>query len=61
VAGRRRRLIAAVESYGEQMQGPPALDGPCALLRPDGHVAWTGDDQQDQDDHLSRRFGKPAN
>jgi len=34
---------------------------PCVLLRPDGHVAWIGDNQQDVDDHLSRWFGKPAN
>jgi len=38
-----------------------ALDVPCVLLRPDGHVAWIGDDQQDLDDHLSRWSGKPAN
>ncbi|WP_326660579.1 rifampin monooxygenase [Streptomyces canus] len=37
-----------------------ALDVPCVLLRPDGHVAWIGDAQQDLDDHLSRWFGKPA-
>ena len=37
-----------------------ALDVPCLLLRPDGHVAWVGDDQRDLDDHLARWFGKAA-
>ena len=37
-----------------------ALDVPCLLLRPDGHVAWIGDDQRDLDDHLTRWFGRPA-
>jgi 2-polyprenyl-6-methoxyphenol hydroxylase-like FAD-dependent oxidoreductase len=37
-----------------------ALDVPCLLLRPDGHVAWIGDDQQDLEAHLSRWFGRPA-
>jgi rifampicin monooxygenase len=37
-----------------------ALDVPAILLRPDGHVAWIGDDQQDLDDCLARWFGTPA-
>jgi len=37
------------------------LDGPAVLLRPDGHVAWIGDNQQVLNDHLTRWFGIPAN
>jgi 2-polyprenyl-6-methoxyphenol hydroxylase-like FAD-dependent oxidoreductase len=33
------------------------LDVPAALLRPDGHVAWVGADQQDLLAHLPRWFG----
>jgi 2-polyprenyl-6-methoxyphenol hydroxylase-like FAD-dependent oxidoreductase len=37
------------------------LDVPAALLRPDGHVAWVGEDQQDLLDHLPTWFGAPVN
>ncbi|CAM5566578.1 MULTISPECIES: rifampin monooxygenase [Streptomyces] len=33
------------------------LQAPAVLLRPDGHVAWVGEDQRELHDHLSRWFG----
>jgi hypothetical protein len=33
------------------------LDAPAVLLRPDGHVVWVGDDQQELAGRLSRWFG----
>ncbi len=33
------------------------LDVPAVLLRPDGHVAWVGDDQQELLDRLPKWFG----
>ncbi len=36
------------------------LDVPAALLRPDGHVAWVGDDQQELLTQLPRWFGVPV-
>ncbi|MEU1820431.1 rifampin monooxygenase [Streptomyces roseifaciens] len=37
------------------------LDVPAVLLRPDGHVAWAGEDQQELLGHLPRWFGAAAN
>lgn len=36
------------------------LDIPAVLLRPDGHVAWVGEDQQDLLTLLSKWFGSAA-
>ncbi|MFF1401580.1 rifampin monooxygenase [Streptomyces sp. NPDC058294] len=36
------------------------LDVPGVLLRPDGHVAWAGEDQQDLLGRLPRWFGAPV-
>jgi hypothetical protein len=36
------------------------LDVPAVLLRPDGHVAWVGDDQHDLLGHLPTWFGAAA-
>jgi 2-polyprenyl-6-methoxyphenol hydroxylase-like FAD-dependent oxidoreductase len=50
VAGWADRVDHVVDSSEE-------LDVPAALLRPDGHVAWVGDDQQDLINQLPRWFG----
>jgi hypothetical protein len=42
------------------VDGSEELDVPAVLLRPDGHVAWVGDDQDDLLGPLSRWFGAAA-
>ncbi|MGP8296445.1 rifampin monooxygenase [Streptomyces inhibens] len=37
------------------------LDMPAVLLRPDGHVAWAGEDQADLLSQMPRWFGAPVN
>jgi rifampicin monooxygenase len=53
VAGWADRVDAVVDVSEE-------LDVPALLLRPDGHVAWVGEDQEDLLGHLPRWFGAPA-
>ncbi|GAA1968002.1 rifampin monooxygenase [Amycolatopsis minnesotensis] len=59
---RTERLTAAgwADRVDHLADPTAALDVPCVLLRPDGHVAWIGDDQRDLEDHLSRWFGEPG-
>jgi 2-polyprenyl-6-methoxyphenol hydroxylase-like FAD-dependent oxidoreductase len=54
----------AVDGWADRVDlvtGPSEeLDAPAVLLRPDGHVAWIGDDQRTLADHLARWFGAPT-
>ena len=54
VAGWSDRVDHVVDVSGE-------LDVPAALLRPDGHVAWVGEDQTELFSQLPRWFGAPVN
>ncbi|MBM9510405.1 rifampin monooxygenase [Actinacidiphila acididurans] len=49
-ADRVDHVVDSVDSVGE-------LDVPAVLLRPDGHVAWVGEEQQDLLGHLPTWFG----
>lgn len=53
VAGWADRVDHVVDVSGE-------LDVPAMLLRPDGHVVWVGEDQQDLLVQLSSWFGSSA-
>jgi rifampicin monooxygenase len=53
VAGWADRVDQVVDSSEE-------LDPPAVLLRPDGHVAWVGEDQTDLLSQMAKWFGAPA-
>ena len=55
VAGWADRIDHVVDDSEELEE----LDVPAVLLRPDGHVAWVGEDQQDLADRLPKWFGAP--
>ncbi|MFI6108118.1 rifampin monooxygenase [Streptomyces sp. NPDC051310] len=53
VEGWAGRVDHVVDTGGE-------LDVPAVLLRPDGHVAWVGEDQESLVSRMSTWFGAPA-
>lgn len=53
VAGWADRVDHVVDASEE-------LDVPAVLLRPDGHVAWVGEEQTDLDGRMSTWFGAPV-
>ena len=53
VAGQADRVDHVVDTSDE-------LDVPAVLLRPDGYIAWVGDDQDDLRGSLTRWFGAPT-
>ncbi|RAJ69139.1 2-polyprenyl-6-methoxyphenol hydroxylase-like FAD-dependent oxidoreductase [Streptomyces sp. Amel2xB2] len=59
---RTGRLSAAgwEDRVDHVVDGSDELDLPAALLRPDGHVAWAGEDQSELLGRLTQWFGAPA-
>jgi 2-polyprenyl-6-methoxyphenol hydroxylase-like FAD-dependent oxidoreductase len=57
-----RTGILAIEGWGERVDrvdsGLGALDVPAMLLRPDGHIAWIGEEQADLETQLVKWFGQ---
>ncbi len=45
------------DRVGHVSDGGAELDAPAVLLRPDGHVAWVGEDQRGLNEQLLRWFG----
>ena len=59
---RTGRLSAAgwADRVDHVVDGDAEVDVPALLLRPDGHVAWVGEDQQGLLDQLPKWFGEPV-
>lgn len=59
-----RTASMSMDGYSDRVQhiaqADADLDEPALLLRPDGHVAWVGHDQEELAAHLQRWFGPPA-
>ena len=51
----------AVQRVDHVVEVSEELDVPAVLLRPDGHVAWVGEDQRELLSQLPKWFGAPVN
>jgi 2-polyprenyl-6-methoxyphenol hydroxylase-like FAD-dependent oxidoreductase len=58
---RTERLSVAPWSDRVDHLADPAAPLPAVLLRPDGHVAWLGENQPELNHHLTHWFGDPTN
>ncbi|HWL99310.1 MAG TPA: rifampin monooxygenase [Nocardioidaceae bacterium] len=56
----RLSLAGWADRVDHVVDGSEELDVPAALLRPDGHVAWVGEDQQELVSKLPKWFGAPV-
>ena len=56
----RLSLAGWADRVDHVVDGSEELDVPAALLRPDGHVAWVGEDQQELVSVLPKWFGAPV-
>ncbi len=56
--------LLSLEGWADRVDqvvdGSEELDAPAVLLRPDGHVAWIGDDQAGLLTQVERWFGSPS-
>ncbi len=57
----RRSVAGWADRVDHVVDVSEELDVSAVLLRPDGHVAWVGDDQQDLLNQLPRWFGEKIN
>jgi 2-polyprenyl-6-methoxyphenol hydroxylase-like FAD-dependent oxidoreductase len=58
--GRRLSVEGWADRVDHVVDTSEELDAPAVLLRPDGHVAWVGEDQPGLLGHLPRWFGAPV-